>query len=82
MVTMSEREGLFDPVLCALIVRNVSIVAVGGTAVGGIVGPVVTGSPCGMVRMSVCVGSAGGRPLSGPCLAGLISRKVWAVDRQ
>jgi hypothetical protein len=58
MVTMSEREGLFDPAFCAFIVRNVSIVAVGGTTVSGSVGPDVTGSPCGMVRMSVCVGSA------------------------
>ncbi len=43
-----------------------SIVAVGGTTVGGSVCPVVTGSPCGLVRMSLCVGPAKGEASIGP----------------
>ena len=34
MVTISDREGLFAPAFCALIVRSVRIVAAGGAAVG------------------------------------------------
>jgi len=55
IATMSEREGLFVPAFCALIVRNLRIMDVGGTSVGGSSGPVVAGSPCEMVRVFVCV---------------------------
>ena len=55
MVTMSEREGLFVPAFCALNMRNVRIVDVGGTSVGGSSGSVVTSSPCEMVRVSMCI---------------------------
>ena len=53
MVTMSERKGLFVPAFCALIMRNVSIVDVGGTSVGVGSGSIVVGSPCGVVRLSM-----------------------------
>ena len=43
LVTMSEREGMFVPAFCALIVRNVRIVNVGGTSAGVGSGPIVVG---------------------------------------
>ncbi len=69
---MSEREGLFIPAFCALVVRNMRIVVVGGTTAGDSTNPAVTGSPCGMVRMSLCIGPAEEEAFIGfmPCWVG------------
>ena len=58
MVTMSEREGLLAPAFCALSVRSVRSVAVGGAAAGDCACPALTCVPCGVVGMSVYVGIA------------------------
>ncbi len=46
--------------------RNVSIVSVGGTPVGGSVCPTAIGAPSGQVRRFVCVGPAEGKASIGP----------------
>jgi hypothetical protein len=56
MVMMSEREGLLAPVFCALSVRSVRSVAVGGAASDYCACPALTCVPCGVVGMSVYVG--------------------------
>ena len=56
MVTMSEREGLFAPAFCALIVRSVRLVDVGGAAASDCTCPALTCAPCGVVGVSVYVG--------------------------
>ena len=72
MVTMSEREGLFVPAFCALIVKNVRIVFAGGTAVGGSAGFDMSGSPSGERKMSLCVGPSEEEAFIGsmPCRVG------------
>jgi len=60
MLTMSEREGLFAPAFCALIVRRVRFVSVGGAAASVSTCPVVPWAPGGMVGVSVDVGLAEG----------------------
>ena len=52
ILTRSVREGLFAPAFCALIVRNVRIVVVGGATASGCLGLVLTWSFCGIVEMS------------------------------
>ena len=58
MVTMPEREGLLAPAFCALSVRSVRSVAVGGAAAGNNVCPALACVPCGVVGVSVNVGLA------------------------
>ncbi len=58
MVTMSEREGLLAPTFCALSVRIVRSVVVGGAAAGDWVCPALTCMPCGVVGMFMYVGFA------------------------
>jgi hypothetical protein len=58
MVTMSEREELLAPAFCALSVRSVRSVAVGGAATGDCACPALTCVPYGVVGMSVYVGLA------------------------
>ena len=60
MVTMSEREGLFAPAFCALIVRSVRLVAVRGADASDCACPAMTCAPCGVVVVSVDVGLAEG----------------------
>ena len=56
MLTMSEREGLFAPAFCVLIVRNVRLVPVGGgTAIDRSCSSMAF-APCGVVEVSVYVG--------------------------
>ena len=58
MVTMSDREGLSAPAFCALIVRSVRLVAVGGAAASDCARLAMTCAPCEVV-VSVDVGLAG-----------------------
>jgi len=58
MVTMSEREGMLAPALCALSVRIVRSVAIGGAVAGDLVCPALTCVPCGLVGLFVYVGLA------------------------
>ena len=57
---MSAREGLFAPAFCALIVRSVRSVPIGGATVVACSFASVVGSPCGVVSVSVYVGLMGG----------------------
>jgi hypothetical protein len=58
MVTMSEREGLFAPAFCALIVRSVRIMADGGTTMGDCECSALSCAPFWVVILSLCVGLA------------------------
>ncbi len=58
MVTMSEREGLFAPAFCALIVRRVRLVADEGAATSDCECSAVSYAPFGVVIVSMCVGLA------------------------
>jgi len=60
MVTMPEREGLFAPAFCALSVRSVRLVAVGGAAASECACPAMTCAPCEVLGVSVDVGIAEG----------------------
>ena len=71
MVTMSERDGLFGPALCALIVRNVRVVFVEGTTVDSVAPTVVSVSPGGERGMSLSVVFS-----EGGTMFGLISCRV------
>ena len=58
MGTISEREGLLAPAFCALSVRSVRSVAVGGAATGNSACPSLACVPYGVVGESVSVGLA------------------------
>ena len=71
MVTISVREGLFAPAFCALIVRSVRLVAVGGAAASECACLAMRCVPCEAIG-SVDVGLAGGEASVGslPCWVG------------
>ena len=59
MVTISDREGLFVPAFCALIVRSVRVVAAGVAAASDCACLAMSCGPCEVI-VSVNVGLAGG----------------------
>ncbi len=87
MVTMSEREGLFGPAFYALSVRNVRVVFVVGTTIGGVAPTVVSVSPGGERGTALCVGfSEEGTLFGSTSFRGVIPESVGAypsgVDRR
>ena len=77
MVTVSDREGLFAPAFCALIVRSVRIVAAMGAAVSDCSCLVMSCVPCEVIG-SVDVGLARDEASVGswPCWVGFLGDVV------
>ncbi len=76
MGTISDREGLFAPAFCALIVRSVRLVAVGRATLSDCACLAMSFVPYEVIG-SVDVGLAGMRPPWGHCRVGWAPEAVW-----